>query len=295
MALSPESLYTVLLGMLFALQANIQDPGIPFLTVVLLLVFILGIPHGAADALIFYRLHHPRGLSQWLAFGGLYLSAAGAVVMTWMFSPSLFIGYLFVISAIHFGEDLEEKVGLNLRIAYGASIIFAPALLFEQDLSLIFKALGAGTHGPDFAELGKYIEWIALASLCLVVLSRRAYWRVPLIRQLALPLITLVFVKPLVGFTLYFCLWHSRLHLARLRQEGILDRSRTTLLYLGLPVALTGMMVLGTLVYGRAIDAGALYQILFVGLGALTLPHFVMVLTLNPRGLADPLSPSHFK
>lgn len=117
----------------------------------------------------------------------------------------------------------------------------------------------------------------------------------PLIRQLALPLITLAFLKPLVGFTLYFCLWHSRLHLARLRQEGILDRSRTSLLLLGLPVALTGMMVLGTLVYGRAIDASALYQILFVGLGALTLPHFVMVLTLNPQGLADPLPPSHFK
>lgn len=295
MALGLESLYTLLLGMLLALQAHIPDLGIPFLTVVLVLVFILGIPHGAADALIFYHLHQPRGLIAWITFGGLYLFAAGLVVITWMLSPWLFIGYLFVISAIHFGEDLEGKVGLNLRIAYGASIIFAPTFLWKQELVLIFKALGGGTHGPDFVQLGECVEGIALVSLFLVVLSNRSYWRIPLIRQLALPLVTLVFLKPLVGFALYFCLWHSRLHLTRLWQENILDRSRRSLLYLGLPVALTGVMVFGALFCGQAIDSGALYQILFVGLGALTLPHFVMVLKLSPRELEDPPLPgAHF-
>ena len=74
-----------------------------------LLILLFGVPHGAIDHVLFFKM---RNISQ-LKFYCVYLGLIGLFLLFWLYQPLWsFIFFLF-LSAFHFGEsqfaDLKSK------------------------------------------------------------------------------------------------------------------------------------------------------------------------------------------
>ena len=133
----------------------------------------------------------------------------------------------------------------------------------------------------SFAQLSNIFSWISLANLAISVFACRGILNYNLYMLMAWPIITLLILEPLLGFALYFGLWHSRLHLKRLIELKIMDREPMTILMVASPLLIT----LAGAYYGfqrlGGINDSSFSKIIFVGLGSLTFPHLFMVYALG--------------
>lgn len=245
------------------------------------LVFLFGIPHGAADTLIFRRISRYDSYIGWILFGLLYILMAATIYSVWLWNPPIFLGYLLFISVIHFGEDLHGVSHRWLKLSYGLAIVFLPALLWQSEVSKLYGFLVGTPMAVSFAHFSHLIAWISLANLAISVFAYRGILSHKSYALIAWPIITLVILEPLLGFALYFGLWHSRLHLKRLVGLRIMDREPMTILMVAAPLIITligayyGFYKLG------GINDSSFSRIIFVGLGSLTFPHLFMVYALG--------------
>ena len=87
------------------LSAVLGTLGVDVMLVVsLVLIGVLGIPHGAADHLIFNKLF-PKQKHNQARFYALYLSGILVYSLLWFLGPLLALGLFILISAYHFGES----------------------------------------------------------------------------------------------------------------------------------------------------------------------------------------------
>ena len=102
-------------------------------------------------------------------------------------------------------------------------------------------------------------------------------WRKPLL-NLIIVLILVFWLSPLVSFSLYFCVWHSRCHTLRiwrsLKEES--ERRRSLIEAVIYSVA-AWVAALGFYMVFQQSFTTALIQITFIGLAALTVPHMLLV------------------
>jgi len=276
-----DLLYAVILVTLLLCQAMLpDDQPVPFLLIAVC-IFLLGVPHGAADTLIFRHLCPAVGWVKQVIFGVCYLALTGVVVGLWVWSPLLFLAGLLILSARHFGEDLQGAHPW-LAWSYGFAVVLCPALLWQKAVQDLFADLVGLPAAVDFATVSHYGAWLALATLAAFLATHREAWNGAVIRITGWSLITLICLQPMPGFSLYFCFWHSRLHLQRLHRLKILDASPATALAIALPMVMTAMGI-GYIAYRFAHDWSDPYtvRLIFVGLGALTLPHMLLVATLE--------------
>jgi Brp/Blh family beta-carotene 15,15'-monooxygenase len=74
-----------------------------------ILMFVLGIPHGAGDHLVVKKWREAHGMPfSILRFMGMYLGVMVLYALLWYFLPALSFILFILISVFHFG-DLEEK------------------------------------------------------------------------------------------------------------------------------------------------------------------------------------------
>jgi hypothetical protein len=82
---------------------------------------------------------------------------------------------------------------------------------------------------------------------------------------------------------LYFCYWHSRLHILRLIRLRYIDTSIVSMTFIILPMIMTLLAVLYVVYFVDRMNDSSVARVLFVGLGALTLPHLHFVAALKKR------------
>ncbi|MEY3367358.1 MAG: hypothetical protein RI973_513 [Bacteroidota bacterium] len=266
-----------------------------FLLLFAVALILAGIPHGAADHLIFRLLARQQSLKwkeRWFYAG--YLGIAVLYALLWWTLPwAAFIAFL-LISAFHFGESNWSRTGLTKPVVksvsellWGAAIIGVPVLLYSETSFLIIEEI-TGSQIRIPAETVDFILGFLLLSnaICLTVLrSLRLLDNAALLREAAVfsLLMLLFWTTPLlVGFSVYFVFWHS-LGTVRDQVEVLrrCDPSFSLSKYLWQLCPFTALSLAGLAVMywfmGDLLNRGANLGVLFLFVSIITVPHAILM------------------
>ncbi len=274
-----------LLVTFLVLQLEDSMPGLSTTGLAVALI-ALGIPHGAADHLVF-RSVRPSSTDRFpLAFTAYYLLLIVAYGSLWYLVPAaaflLFIG----VSVYHFGQSYEGG-GTWDTVTWGAFVLLFPILLrFEQAGPIISQMIGNPLSLPAGVSLGACLLLFGLSIFVPGLrygagkISQRELSR----RYLDVVLLTFLYLATdlLLGFAVYFLLWHSLpagwSQWVYLKGKQL---SHSPIAYLRqlLPLSV-GAFVSVLLVYlyvvvftGKTVDLGLLFMLVSL----ITLPHAFLV------------------
>jgi len=247
------------------------------LVVVATLIFFLGIPHGALDTVYARRAYPIRSMRGWLAFSGVYMVMAAAVVGLWWRLPAVFLTGFLLVSAFHFSGDPVNGTPRLLRFWYGGAVMVLPAWLHEHEVAVLFGYLVPGDFpGQSAAFLnGLAAPW--LVGLIISVVNRVRHDLLTSIEVMSMALL-LVVATPLIGFTVFFCAMHSARHAVRTQKFAgerhfwwTAKQAIAPMLMVSFIVALSWKTVMAA-----PFDA-AIVRLVFVSLAALTVPHMGLI------------------
>jgi len=186
-----------------------------------ILVMAIGLPHGATDYLLFRRMNKTKLTNkQILNFFTIYLSAVFGFLGLWMVFPTLSFIIFILISSYHFGQSNWENVSLPKSVTYLLNLLWGlfavgGAVLWhwEESKTIISQVIG---NLPDYTQSTmNYIQfWIICINIGLIIflkfsdfISFNRLWKE--IGKIVILSFMFFFTPMLVGFTLYFTLWHS--------------------------------------------------------------------------------------
>jgi Brp/Blh family beta-carotene 15,15'-monooxygenase len=259
-----------------AVAAARLDPQVELIVVATLIV-LLGVPHGALDTIFARQLYGIQTLGGWLRFAVIYVLLGASVVGFFMLAPSGFLIGFLLISILHFSGDPAAGTPWLARALYGGAIIVLPTLLYAGEITRLFALLvgiDAATLVTPFLSL---LAWPWLIGLALAAIQRlQKDWLTAL--EMSAVAVLAVLAPPLISFTVFFCAMHSARHI--LRTIDYSGRSSPRLI-----LGATLLPMLGVLVASAAASYflggtpinGAIIQLVFVGLAALTVPHMALV------------------
>lgn len=285
-----------------------QPSTVVSLLILAAVVSVLGIPHGSVDHLVGGRSGGQRFDRR---FHARYVALVIAALFVWVVAPTVALVGFILLSIHHFGQSdlawcrLPPRSQLAVQWSRGLLLVGLPLVGHLDVVAPTVERLGGGRPDEWSWLAGHAAVWsvvLVVQHLLIGIVSigparrRGRTAAVPsslddaLIRREAVGVAVLValFVSadPLVGFAIYFGLWHSLGHVLVLR-AAIADRRRVDLPRiswsefgrLALPrtsVAVLGVVgiVVGLAAIDRIDDAVA---VLFVLVSALTVPHLVVV------------------
>jgi Brp/Blh family beta-carotene 15,15'-monooxygenase len=270
-------------------------------------VMILGIPHGAMDHRVAQSLMKSWTYSKWVPlFVTGYLGFAGVMLWGWYVAPVMALLVFLLISALHFGlGDLEQQPGTIrewsrgiVAFTRGAIPIGLPIVFHFKQVSALFSWLMPVGNASIRLPMSE-IYWVAVAVAipafsiqCLLAIKRRDW-----IDLWELCLLGFVFygMPPLIGFAIYFGMWHAPRHLIELaiwrgqqsQGKSVDDAEESRFLMRGfwhvsleaIPLTLLtwAVMALGWYILRKhtSVDASTV-RVIFVSLSALTVPHMIL-------------------
>lgn len=290
-----------------------------------LLVIATGIPHGSVDHLVAAQVFGlDKRWSDQIRFYGAYLLTMLVFGAVWIVSPQIGFIFFLLISVYHFGQGDLSWLAIPaipahiLYISRGVMLLALPILgHLELTAPIIREASGLDVTAAII--LTEYAQAIALASwithAVLLVLITRSYTGKVAWQELLLVFIlgiVLLETHPLVGFGIYFGIWHGLNHFFELRDhfaqvspiahsqtdpksplhhntpsekngklissEGIF-RSLIPLYKKTIPftlVSLAGLVILWFLLDGFGVR-DRMISVLFILISILTLPHMVII------------------
>ena len=239
------------------------------------LIAIMGVPHGALDPFVAYRSGLVNNLFTGVRFISIYLLIMLAVVASWLLLPELTLITFLLLSGVHFGRDWRQIVNWQ-GLGYGALVVGLPALTHTDQVAQIFSFLLFGASSDLSIQVLQIIAVVG-ALLVLAELRRINGWQRA---EIAALMLASVICSPLWYFVGYFCLLHSPRHLvdeiAKIPQQQRKKVMLVTLITLVTTLAIFASVALGQ--WHKAPDINAfIYQLLFIGMAALTVPHMFLL------------------
>ena len=263
--------------------------------VLLISVFIVGIPHGAIDHIIASELfRNSNGLKGHLIFYSSYLLVMAGLGLLWFISPPAGMIIFLLISVYHFGQaDMEEFITdgnstVSWNIVRGVFII---GLILLSDTGKTFPVIADATGISEtvFQEIFSYTSTIIVVLIISYLMA--AIYSVyqnrvqnPFIFLTdALLLIALFLITgPFIGFAIYFAVWHSSGHIhemiqffkSRNKSFGLRD-----FILKSLPFTIISLLGLTGLYYIQELTGSGqqFITLMFILISVLTLPHMVVV------------------
>ncbi|MGB6034865.1 MAG: Brp/Blh family beta-carotene 15,15'-dioxygenase [Cryomorphaceae bacterium] len=183
-------------------------------------IFLLGIPHGAIDNMLYLRENRSKNKQ----FIIVYVAIIAANVVLWLVYPSAAYALFLVLSAYHFGQSQfshyfksQNLIRKALFLAWGVSILSALILFNIQEINKVMI---------DYQEFLVFdpihnipVLWTIFAVSTLATIGGLLYFKYSgaisfdtiVMESLILGLILFSFyLMPLIiGFTLYFIILHS--------------------------------------------------------------------------------------
>lgn len=269
---------TFLAGSLAALTvlhlARVTIDGVTPTMAACIAILIFGLPHGALDLEIIKRERGTGGLG---IFGLilLYLGLAAAMAAVWCLAPVEALAIFIVVAVIHFAEDWAELESKFLAQGMAIALLAAPALFHMADLEQLFVALSGHS---DAAVLANLMLLLAPMSIALASVAIWTLWRTGFRDQAAaaaLMLTGMVVLPPVVGFALFFCLYHSPRHLgAALSRVDWSPRTRWVI-----PLVTFAALGIAAALFTNAARTDLPDQLVaasFMTLSLLTVPHMIV-------------------
>lgn len=283
------------------------------------LVF-LGLPHGALDHLAPLFLRRRRLTVRYLFFFMLgYGVLVVAYLLFWRLLPGVGLAVFLLFSWLHWGQgdayflEVFEKrqapklwVGrLIVWLVRGGLPIFLTPLAFPA----IFQSVSGGILNWYGGQAGWQMEerWRTFGILAFAALIMAYLWQSWRIQrkgflrdagEIGLLGVYFCFVSPILAVGLYFCIWHSARHFARLillneANWVSLSRGEMAQPLLGtaiqaIPMTAGALAVLAGLFWelGRPhVGVGSFVYLYLSLIAALTFPHFLVVLWMDREEL----------
>lgn len=266
------------------------------LWIVLLSVGIIGIPHGAIDHIMAAELYNlDQTLKDHLLFYTSYLFVMIVVGALWILFPEAGMVLFLIISIYHFGQaDMEEFLSRREpldRIFYiNRGFLIIGLIVFSDPLTtypimadamqidtVFFSEMMPDANSSLLTIIGIYF----LISIFALILGRIENALAFVVDSLLLILFLLV-TGPLIGFAIYFALWHSAGHINEMR-EFFEKRGRSLSVGLfykkAIPftiVSIAGLTLL-LLINVQFNLQNQFLSLMFILISVLTLPHMLIV------------------
>jgi Brp/Blh family beta-carotene 15,15'-monooxygenase len=254
------------------------------LIVVASLIVLLGIPHGALDTIFARQLYKIQTLGGWLRFALIYLLLSASVVGFFMLSPSGFLIGFLLISMLHFSGDPTAGTPWMARALYGGAIIVLPTLLYAGEITRLFALLVGIDSASLVTPFLRLLAWPWLIIFVLAAIQRLTKDWLTALEMGAVALLA-VLAPPLISFTVFFCAMHSARHI--LRTINYSGNSSLGLILGAMSLPMLGVLLASATAWhfldGMPIN-GAIIQLVFVGLAALTVPHMALVERVRLQG-----------
>lgn len=285
-----------------ALAAATSPSDAVSLTVVAVVIVFLGIPHGAVDHLVAAPMSSTEGAKQtparWqIRFHTGYVAAMLAYGAVWFVVPTVALVGFLLLSVHHFGQSdlaylaLERRRQLSIQFSRGVFLVGVPLVAHLSTVSPVLERLG-GADPTSWMWLADHAAaWCVVLILQHVVVGALVapgvVERSAKVREVVtVAALSALFVlsDPLIGFAVYFGLWHSLNHLHVLATElgqraGRASIAPGELARLTAPRSVASLAGLGIFIVGFvATDRAELIvpaTVVFVSM--LTLPHMVVV------------------
>lgn len=286
------------IGTLFAAALIGAGTTMIHMMLLVLLLPISGIPHGALDYHIGLRTFKGRLGRWWSAwFVTIYLIIMSMVIAVWMAKPVWSLSAFLLLTIYHFGTgdaipipQTPKVIRITEIIARGGMVITFPAFAARPDVNELFSYLvpkpGAVILAGGLANLAPLVSLCVLLTVAWGLIEfARFHKPVSIGRGIELLVIALIFIKlpPLLAFTIYFSFMHSLRHMlavADRKPAGTLFTYLVDTFRMALPVTIA-TMIIGAAAYllisGTAFDMPQLMKVVFIGIASMTYPHVVVV------------------
>lgn len=298
---APVVAITAIFILLGNFASGVLSPCEPFL--VLAMMLLLGLPHGATDHGLFIALQKGEAKTRKSSFYLAYLALIALYGLVWYIFPVTAFSIFLLLSFYHFGQSNwvainhgSDTVARFHYLLWGAGILLTPILLHAGEAIEIVAAMTGRTliPTPDQERVHWFIAVMAFANAALMI----ALWWLQRIdsRQLLTELfayallLTLFFTNSLLlGFSVYFVFWHSlasakdQLRFFELRLSPALRRQ----LYTEIAMTVAGAIAFCLIIWlGPGPEAAlqpAIIGGVFIFISLLTLPHMLLVEQLYNR------------
>ena len=280
MDLSLTALILGFLGCSLATVAGVPLSGSIATSIGCLMLLVFGLPHGTLD------LHRIRDQARGPVTGlivllTVYLGLAAAMYGVWRFAPVLALVIFILVAVVHFSEDWTGSGSSMLEKGLALGLLAGPAVLHRAELDGLFIAL---TGRTDAVGVTDALTLVMPVALIFGVVALAALWKSGLRQRAAAGAVALagmIVLPPVVGFALYFCLFHSPHHLGE-SLRALAQTRRHVWIRIILPMtAAAGAIAAG--LYGlelRADAASRLVAASFMTLSILTMPHMLAPLVI---------------
>jgi Brp/Blh family beta-carotene 15,15'-monooxygenase len=213
---------------------GLTDWGVAGAVVFLSSLLLFGMPHGAVDHYVFFRLRGQElTMLRVLVFCLFYLGLGGVMFLVWQASPVLGVWGFVLLTWWHWGEgdviyhaSRGGRPALFFALWRGALPMVLPVLLHPEAYVRVLEAALRASGSDNFDA----VRWVSgesarLALACLVAVLGAVNWCVLLqqfwacssLKRLALEDVALVLFlllsEPLLGVGCYFMFWHSLRHI----------------------------------------------------------------------------------
>lgn len=272
---------------------------------IVLVIILLGIPHGASDYLVFrlfVKSDQPQSV-KW-TFYGYYLGAIVGYGLLWYLYPTLAFALFVLVSVYHFGQSHWHTVKFVNRwqarllyLLWGGFVLGFPILIHHEEATAIVTEITGKAYVLNdglrrvLIGLSFFGNVVVLSHLNeQSILSDDAF--AGELVNLCLLAALFSFTPLLVGFSIYFVVWHSLA--ATLDQIGIFRRmykgAYSSQMYLRqiIPMsllAIAGLAALGYYQYQWATQPIG-WGTLFLFISIITTPHAILIDRLYERALA---------
>lgn len=242
-------------------------------------ILTMGLPHGSLD-LDLFRKEQPGVLRRHIL--PLYLGFAGAMAATWFASPGVALALFYALAVAHFAEDWGRAGSAFLAQGVALALLALPALTYPGELIVPISALVGADASAVFVDL---LRLVAPVATLVAVAAVGLLWSVGARAEAiggSVALLAMALLPPVVGFALFFCLFHSPRHLrdglAALSSHSTRNKAATILL---LTLAAGGIAAIIYTLGGALPVSERLAAASFITLSILTLPHMAVPMVLR--------------
>ena len=250
-------------------------------------VALTGMPHGALDGRLARTWLRPKLGRSWAVwFTSIYLLLSAAVLAAWLVWPvASLVGFL-LISAWHFGSgdaaaaDAPPRLWAVESVVRGGLVLSLPAVFHPAEVGVLFDWLIPATAGGGTGVAAGLAAsaWLFIPAAAAVLLWHAARGHVFAASELLLLPLVFAALPPLLGFAVYFCVWHAPRHLLEwldAADAAVLARAAFPATAVTLLAMAGAAWWLSAGVAAASVPA-ATVRVLFVGLSALTVPHMLL-------------------
>jgi Brp/Blh family beta-carotene 15,15'-monooxygenase len=246
----------------------------------LLLAGCLGIPHGLTDMLLLQ--HFPQFWQKksvttlWVTGFIIYCLISALMWFLWWFVPLVAFLIFIILSLYHFGIEDNAAHGHHEHLhpfilwLHGAFLIFVP-LAAHSETVLYFSQL---SH-TDWSEIQKISPYIAGLAGGILLLNSFRHSHYMMVTELLVLFILFLMVKPLLSFTIYFCIWHTPRHYLRSATKPYIRK----FIIIIICISVISMMVALSYFYQFQLEKlqnNYIYLDFFKLLGCIVAPHVIL-------------------